>query len=98
VMFSAGRELEPLIAQDRVEVRVFDSASDHTLIRAGDQILLTLPLPTEGGYSPALLHQTAGCLTASAITSDCSQTAPTRPSPTSSSWTPTSPTMPPARI
>jgi hypothetical protein len=56
VMFSAGRELEPLIAQDRVEVRVFDSASGHTLIRAGDQILLSLPLPTEAGYSAALLH------------------------------------------
>jgi DNA-binding transcriptional regulator YdaS (Cro superfamily) len=54
--FSLVRELEPLIGHDAIELRVYQAASGHTLIRTGDQILLTLSFPSGARRAPVLLQ------------------------------------------
>jgi transcriptional regulator with XRE-family HTH domain len=48
-------QLEPLIGQPEIEVRVLDDASGYSLFRAGDSMLLTLDLAHEADQRPPLL-------------------------------------------
>jgi hypothetical protein len=53
---SPSSELAPLIGRDQIELRVFTAPAGASLIRAGDQLLLTRSIPTATGRSPALLQ------------------------------------------
>ncbi len=47
--------LEPLIGHEQTEIRVIDVGPDHSLLRAGDVMLLTINLAAEGDQPPPLL-------------------------------------------
>jgi len=54
--YQPSRELYPLIGDDRIELLVFEAPPGHTMIRAGDQMLVTFSFVGDAGEPPPLLQ------------------------------------------
>ena len=92
---SPTRRLEPLFGYEHVEIR-FIEYLEHSLLRAGDAMLLALIMDYEADQPPPLLDSsgpsTAGSSTGSLTTSTRSPRTPRTPSPPTSNSIATAPT------